>query len=71
MQSIKKTGLAAEAYQKALTMQRIGNDATHKAQELNRSKGIPNFNVIAGRIVSDREGITSPATMPASCSVTK
>lgn len=64
MKSIKKTSLAAEAYQKALTMQRIGNDATHKAQELNRSKDIPNFYLVGGRIVSDHAEITSPATMP-------
>ncbi|MCE1184673.1 MAG: hypothetical protein ACRCTU_06090 [Zoogloea sp.] len=48
--------LPASAYQRALELQRIGDTAARKAQAHNRSKGIPNFYSIAGRIVSDVPG---------------
>lgn len=57
-----KSNLKANAYQRALEMQRIGNAAAHKAQANNRAKGIPNFYSVGGRIVSDVAG--AEASLP-------
>ena len=40
---------------KSIEYQRIANRAAHKAQEENRSQGIPNWYSINGVIVSDAE----------------
>lgn len=44
-----------ETLRELVGLQRIGNRAVHKAQEENRSQGIPNRFSIGGKIVSDGE----------------
>lgn len=51
---IEKQGeLSEKTLRKMLKFQRIANDAVQKAQEENRSQGIPNWYSINGEIISD------------------
>lgn len=43
---------------RALELERIGNEAVHRAQEENRRLGIPNWYEVDGRLVSDRPDLT-------------
>ncbi len=51
---VEKQGeLSEKTLRKVVKFQRIANDAVQKAQEENRSLGIPNWYSINGEIISD------------------
>lgn len=47
--------VSEETLRKSIEYQRIGNAAIQKAQEENRSQGVPNWYSINGKIVSEAE----------------
>jgi hypothetical protein len=52
----KQNGTASDkTLRKSIEFQRIGNAAVHKAQEENRSQGVPNWYSINGVIVNEAE----------------
>lgn len=53
-----------DVFRHAFEMLAIGNVAAHRAQVRNRALNIPNYYSIAGRIVSDREGGETEASLP-------
>lgn len=50
-----KTSVSEKTLREMLKNQRVANATVHKAQEENRSKGVPNWYSINGKIINEAE----------------
>ncbi len=60
-----------EVFRHAFEMLAIANVATHRAQVRNRALNIPNYDSIAGRLVSDCEGGETEAIYATPCCINR